>query len=165
MKPLRAVWEDVVTALELEAVELGNDVAWDLERVRQWWDSGVETAFAIRDGDRLVAYACVMHLLPEAFEGIVSGSLDPADLKLTHTTTDATHHWLGIVITHPAYRNQGAGTLVLSALCDALSGQVVADVYSKQGRALLERTGWKLVRESPRPIYTTELSRCSKRPL
>jgi hypothetical protein len=87
-----------------------------------------------------------MHLLPEAFEGIVTGRLDPSNLDLAHPTKDAAHYWLGIVITHLAYRNRGAGTAVLAALCNGLSGHVVADVYSKQGRALLERTGWVFVR-------------------
>ena len=159
MQPQRATWEDVVDALALEAEQLGNDVAWDLDRVRQWWDSGVETAFAVRDRDQLVAYACVMHLLPEAFEGIVTGSLDPSNLELTHTTMDAAHHWLGIVVTHPAYRNRGTGTAVLAALCAALRGHIVADVYSDQGLALLERTGWVFVRDGEHPIYTLELPR------
>jgi GNAT superfamily N-acetyltransferase len=163
MQPHRASWDDVVDALALEAEQLGGDVAWELERVRRWWDSGVETAFAIRDRDQLVAYACVMHLLPDTFEEIVAGKLDPSDLELAHTTSSADHHWLGIVITHPAYRNRGAGTSVLSALCDALYGRVVADVYSEQGRSLLERTGWVFVLDGEHPIYTLELSRSDPR--
>lgn len=157
MQPQPATWDDVVDALALEAEQLGNNVAWDLDRVRQWWDAGAETAFAVRDQDQLVAYACVMHLLPEVFEGIVAGRLNPSNLELTDTTLDAAHHWLGIVITHPAYRKRGAGTAVLAALCGALSGHIVADVYSEQGRALLERTGWVLVRAGEHPIYTLEL--------
>jgi GNAT superfamily N-acetyltransferase len=157
MQPGSATWDDVVDALALEAEQLGNDVAWDLDRVRQWWESGVETAFAVRDQEQLVSYACAMHLLPEAFDGIVTGRLDPSNLDLAHTTLDAAHHWLGIVITHPAYRNHGTGTAVLAALCNVLSGRIVADVYSEQGRALLERTGWVFVRTGDHPIYTLEL--------
>ena len=157
MQPRPAVWKDVVDALALESAQLGEDVAWDLGRVREWWDSGVETAYVIRDQDRLVTYACVMHLLPETFDQIISGTLEPADLKLAHTILKAEHHWLGSVVTHPEYRNRGAGTTVLSALCATLSGRVVADVYSEQGRSLLERLGWRLVRPGVHPVYALEL--------
>lgn len=157
MQPRLANWNDAVEALALEAALLGDDVAWGLDRKRQWWDAGVETAFVIRDFEQLVAYACAMQLLPEAFEDIVAGTLNPSNLELTHTTLNATHHWVGIVIVHPAYRNRGAGTAVLSALCAALQGSIVADVYSEQGRSLLERTGWMCTQEGEHPIYTLDL--------
>jgi hypothetical protein len=150
---LQASWKDVVAALELEAKLLGDGTAWELSRVQEWWDAGVETAVVVKDGTALVSYACAMTLSPAAFDAIVSGSLNPEHLELAHTDVRGSHHWVGIVVTDEAYRGRGAGRLVLEALTNQLSGSFVADVYTEAGRVLLERLGWKQVLDAQHPIY------------
>lgn len=150
-----AQWPDVVAALALEAEALGDGVAWDVDRVRAWWDTGTVTAVAVKEGSQLIAYASAASITPEAFGAIAQGQLDPEDLELDHAGPEHTHHWVGIVITDPAHRGKGAGRRALDWLTGVVDGECIADVYSEGGRALVEKLGWRKVRDGQHPIYVT----------
>lgn len=154
MKVEPAVWNDVLTALALEAAALGEGVAWDEDRLVEWWNAGVQTAVVIKEGADLVAYAGAMHLRQDAFEAIASGDLNPEHLGMRHTQANSGWYWLGLVIVDPRYQRQGAGKLVMREIANRLKGEFVADVYSSGGRATLEAVGWRKVLDLEHPIYT-----------
>lgn len=163
-----APWEDVVRALELEAAELGDDAAWDLGRVKEWFDAGVVTALSIRENDRMVSYVSAVHLADGVFDAIVSGELDPERLELSHAVTQSDHHWIGIVITDPSQRGRGAASTVVQKMMSVCPGTFVADVYSTGGRAVFEKLGWARVREADHPYLhlpqeVTRLLDCCRR--
>ena len=112
------------------------------------------TAVAVKDGSQLIAYASAMSISPATFNAIAEGRLDPTDLD--HTDLARTHHWVGIVVTDPDHQSKGAGRLALEELVGALNGQCIAGVYSEGGKALVEKLGWRKVRDGNHPIYIAD---------
>lgn len=153
MRAQPAQWFDVLEALILEAESLGEGVAWEIDKVRACWDTGAVTAVAVKDGSHLIAYASAMSISPETLNAIVEGRLNPTEIGLEHADVARTHHWIGIVVTALEHRGKGAGRLALEELVGALNGKCIADVYSEGGRALVERLGWRKVRDGEHPIY------------
>ena len=151
-----STWDEMLLSLEMETLALGHGVAWEEQRVRQWWDASRVKALTLKLDSKPIGFVDAYEIDKGTFSALEQGFLDPEELDLAKVGPPEKHFWIGIILIHPDYRGRGLATKLLQELSRYAPGRFIGDAYSPGGVSLGSNFGIKVSNpDSTRPLFIT----------
>ena len=145
--------DDVVETCRLDQALYGED-AWTYERICRVFDSGALQLVVATVSDLVVGHANAVSVSPAAFYRLLLGAVPSTALEDSDVAPSSGYWWIGSVSVESEHQKKGLGRELFQTINERVEGEVIADVWSPGGSALVAgEPRWLLAHSGPYPVW------------
>lgn len=130
-----------------------------LERLSRWFNVSPDSFRVARDEhQRILGYSCILRLTPAVAQAVVDGNLSFKEINESHLLDSGSTSTVDYMLDSLAIADQSRSDVGAALLRDMLAqvrgrvGRLLSVAVTRQGSAILQRTGFRLVRTLPEEI-------------